>query len=117
MSAIRLDDPEQAVLVHWLLTNFPDWMLRRVENFKLLDDRTVERRTSFDFKLPGAIEGRSTTALTVVPLTTLDKEKLVGFDLRDEEGRSLPVLDTRDNEMVAGAALAALAESVLDAPP
>lgn len=110
-------NPEQAVLVHWLLTHQKDWMVRRVENFQLLDDRTVVRRTSFDFQLPREIEGRPVfPTLRLIPLTTLAKKKLVAFDLRNERGDTLPLLDTRDNAAVAASALNMLAQSVIDRP-
>ena len=114
---LHLSDPRQAVIVHWLLTNPKAWMVRRVEGFRLLDDRTVERRTSLDFQLPASVLGEDLPgALRVLPLATLSKRKLSAFDLRDEDGRTLPVLDTRDNGTVATTALHALAETVLGRP-
>jgi hypothetical protein len=115
---LRVDDPTQAVMVHWLLTNPRRWMLRRVEAFRLIDDRTVERRTSFDFQLPDQVLERDLgSSLRLIPLATFAKRNLTGFDLRDEDDRPLALLGTRDNGTVATAALMALAESVLERRP
>jgi hypothetical protein len=49
-----------------------------------------------------------------VPLSLLRKGILVNFDLRDEAGGSLPLLNTSQNSVVAEAILVALARAVLD---
>lgn len=51
----------------------------------------------------------------VVPIATLTKSVLTGFDLRNEAGEVLPLLTRSENSRIAGAALSELAETYLSA--
>lgn len=91
------------------------WIHRRVESIEVVDDKTLRRRTSIDFSLPTSVNGVEVAVhLPFVPLTLLQKEVLRNFDLRDAEGRAVPVLTTDQNRRYAGAALVATARSVLE---
>ena len=101
-----------------LLRRGNDWVNRRVETIELIDDRSVRLQVSVDFRLPehlpGALElvGERTH---FVPLTYLPRRTdLTYFDVKDEDGRSLPLLNRTDNGMITGAILGLAAERALD---
>lgn len=92
------------------------WVKRRVEQISFIDDQTVRRRVSIDFKLPedyaNAAELRGTH--WYVPFALFRKERpLVGFDLLDEEQRALPLATTRESRSVADWTLGEAAGSIL----
>ena len=78
------------------------WVVRRVENVEFLDDRTVRRRTSVDYASPeGAVKlyrPSDDRFIRIVPLTVLRRKSLVKFDLRDEDGRPMPLLGLRETQ-------------------
>jgi hypothetical protein len=105
-----------APAVFWLLLRPHDWVHRRVESVTFTDVSTVRRRVSVDFTLPHglpAVTKPDGKRIQLVPLTLLAKRRLRRFDLRDEQGRSLPLLTATQNGAVATAMLEALAESIL----
>ena len=87
------------------------WIRRRVEKITFVDARTVRRQVSVDFELPlvPPLDKRMEPPVYLVPLALLHKEPLVGFDLRDEGGSSLPVLTKEENGFVTWSALASIA--------
>jgi hypothetical protein len=87
------DLPAYTVL---LALNPRAWVLRRVETFEFLDFATVRRRMSVYFRfpeLPGLREG----ATVHVPLLVLAKRDLRNFDIRDADGKALPLLTSDEN--------------------
>jgi hypothetical protein len=103
-----------------LLLYSSDWVLRRVESFRFVDEHTVRRQMSIDFCLPrrstsemgmdlAAVDTMLRLGSAAVPITTLRKEKLTDLDLWDEDGRTLPMTTTSENGEVASHALASLA--------
>jgi hypothetical protein len=96
------------------------WIRRRVETVEMLSHEETRRRVSVDFALPE----ETWSALrvedgVVVPISVLTKAPRKKFDLRDESGRSIPVLGREQNGDLAhtaliSAALDALPEDVSD---
>jgi hypothetical protein len=102
-----------------LVRDFPRWVRRRVERITYVADTTVRRQMSVDFVLPRSDESdpsdpmgrvRRDTAI-LVPLWLPLKEPLTHFDVWDESGRSLSVLNTRENGDLATRALKQLVHS------
>lgn len=82
-----------------LISEWSRWLERRVETVRFLDADTVSRNVSVDFISPQVptFLARTNEDVTFVPLGTLLKRELVSFDLRDEEGRPMPLLSGRQN--------------------
>ena len=93
----------------FLISEWPQWLERRVETVRFLDADTVARDVSVDFILPivPTFLTREGKAVTFVPLGTLLKRELVNFSLRDEEGRPMPLISARQNGPLAAATLLA----------
>lgn len=94
------------------------WVNRRVETIELLDVDTVGLRLSVDFRipreLPGDVEFADKQRTFCLPVTILPrKTSLVYFDVRDEEGTSLPLLTRRENAGVTGSILVAAGRRAL----
>jgi hypothetical protein len=86
-----------------LLLNLPGWRHRRVETLTMLSHEQVRRHVSVDFTVP--IELREGLRLSdadefAVPLAFLAKRPLVHFDLRNEEGHSIPLLTAEQNTLI-----------------
>lgn len=100
-----------------LLLNPSQWIYRRVESIEFIDDTWVRRHVSVDFELPPIAVttpyrgGVPTTYLA--PLALLGKQGLRHFDLRDEAGRSMPLLTRDQNVRVAASALVSHAQVYL----
>ncbi|HEX8082942.1 MAG TPA: hypothetical protein VF529_01550 [Solirubrobacteraceae bacterium] len=109
------------VIIQWLLTN-PSWVHRRVETAELTDLGNVRRHVSVDFTVPERVPptGRGVKTagqLPALPLSLLDKRVLRNLDVRDEDGRAVPVLTTEEDVPIAQAALLAHARGVLEGEP
>ncbi|KGM14449.1 hypothetical protein [Cellulomonas bogoriensis] len=109
----------------------PSWIVRRVETVSLRVDGETRRRVSFDLAVPrslavqaseiptggtglqaevsGEVRG-SQGDVAVVPLCFMRKGSLIGLDAVDEAGRSLPVLSSSENAVLAIAAVQHLVE-------
>ena len=79
------------------------WRHRRVETLTMLSHEQVRRHVSVDFTVP--VELREDLRLSdadeyAVPLAFLDKRPLVHFDLRNEEGHSIPLLTAEQNTFI-----------------
>lgn len=75
--------------IHW-----SSWVLRRVEKVKFRDDRSVSRRISIDFLVRGdapVYVASGGQKFWLVPVSVMRRKTLVNYDLRDEEGRSVPM--------------------------
>jgi hypothetical protein len=104
-----------------LLVDPTAWVHRRVETLTFLDGARVRRSTTVDFTFPHfpRLEGDAAGSSEYVPLARLRKEVLRGFDLRGEDGSTLPLLTRAQNAAIAGAhleqqAAIALAEAGYD---
>lgn len=99
--------------IYHFLVQVDRWVHRRVEQVDFLDDRSVRRRVSVDFELPANMPDREIagTPIDLVPLALLRKRPLVGFDLRDESGSTVPLLTREQNAFVAWSLLAAVGEA------
>jgi hypothetical protein len=98
-----------------------EWVDRRVVTVDLLDVETVRIWLSVDFripmKLPGGIRmgGWETYFL---PLTVLPRRSnMAYFDVRAEDGASVPLLTRQENARITGSMLTIAAQGALDAAP
>jgi hypothetical protein len=92
-----------ATVAQTLLARQAAWRHRRVETITVLSHEQVRRAVSVDFTVPA--EYRDELAISaagecVVPLALLARRPLVHFDLRNEEGHSVPLLTARQNAMI-----------------
>jgi hypothetical protein len=95
-----------------------EWVHRRVEQVDLLTTELVRREVSVDFTVPEplrALLALPGTSQAVVPLATVRKVVLRRLDLRDEDGRAVPVLGRAHNALVAREAMAEGARRALRA--
>jgi hypothetical protein len=86
---------EIAAAAEALLRNQAAWRHRRVETLTVLGNEQMRRAVSVDFTVPADQRERlrlSAAGESVVPLALVAKQPLVHFDLRNEEGHSLPLL-------------------------
>jgi hypothetical protein len=99
--------------VYHFMMDVRRWVHRRVEQVEFIDDRSVRRRVSVDFELPENEPSRQInwTPMDLVPLALLRKQPLVGFDLHDEAGLSIPLFTRQQNAFVAWSLLAAVGEA------
>jgi hypothetical protein len=86
-----------------LLQRQAAWRHRRVETITVLNHEQVRRYVSVDFTVPE--EHREGLRLSAgdeyaVPLGLLAKRPLVHFDLRNEEGHSIPLLTAEQNTTI-----------------
>jgi hypothetical protein len=96
------------------------WLHRRRELLELLDDTELHRQVSVDFSLPLTLDGDpwprfaregADAKLLGVPLLLLQKlpADMTNFDLKDESGRSLPLMSREDNALISAATLEEMA--------
>jgi hypothetical protein len=95
-----------------------EWVNRRVETIELLDVDTVRLRLSIDFRipkeLPGSVEFAAGEKTFCLPLTILPrKTNLAYFDVRDEDGASLPLLTRQENAQLTNSILTTAARRAL----
>ncbi|MDP9133324.1 MAG: hypothetical protein M3N56_00670 [Actinomycetota bacterium] len=85
-----------------VLLRHPAWRHRRVETLTVLSHEQVRRHVSVDFTVPHEHheELRLSAEEFVVPLAWLVKRPLVHFDLRNEEGHSIPLLTAEQNAAI-----------------
>jgi hypothetical protein len=100
------------------------WLHRRRESLSILDDTMLHRQVSIDFTLPDDFgerdwpsvgRGHSDDApIFAAPLLLLQKlpADLMNFDLRDESGRSLPLMSREDNAAISAQTLAHMARQL-----
>jgi hypothetical protein len=108
-----------------LLRDPASWVRRRVTTYSYVADLTVRRQMSIDLVLPDGDSSDSADPmweLTVgtmiwVPLWVPKKAPLTHFDVWDESGDRLTVLNTRENSALAANALGILAAVRIDLSP
>ena len=86
-----------------LLRRQAAWRHRRVETLTMLSHEQVRRHVSVDFTVPAELRERlrlSDADEFAVPLAFLAKRPLVHFDLRNEEGHSIPLLTAEQSTMI-----------------
>src|SRR6266536_640448 len=93
-----------------------EWIHRRVESVEFCDDKTVRRSVSVDFTLPDRVpclvlSGNRVAQL--VPLARLRKQALVGFDVFDEDGRSVPLLTAIQTGKIVADGLIHIARQII----
>jgi hypothetical protein len=96
-----------------VLMNSAKWVMRRVERVSFRDDRTVVRRVSMDFAIPGQapryrVPGGGMVCL--LPLTVMRRKTLVNFGLTDANGQALSLVSLRHNQALTEQMILALAE-------
>jgi hypothetical protein len=92
-----------AVAAEALLRHQVAWRHRRVETLTVLSHELVRRHVSVDFTVPADYRDNlriSEAGECVVPLALLVKRPLVHFDLRHEEGHSVPLLTAHQGAMI-----------------
>jgi hypothetical protein len=102
-------------LLHQFL-NIADWVVRRVEGIRFVDDRTVRRRVSVDYTVPEGgvlmrIDGRDAR---ILPLAMLRRSSLIKFDYRTHEGQPAPLLGLRENQALTRSVVQAWAATLLE---
>ena len=111
-----------------LLRDPAKWVHRRVESFELVDTKMVRRQITLDFTLPPNLPTplvRDGEAMVLTPITMMQRHAaaagrgesgIMGFDVSDASGNSLPLLTERDGGLLAAAALFQYARSLLHDP-
>jgi hypothetical protein len=109
---------EIAYAAEVLLRSAGAWRHRRVETITLVTHEAVRRQVSIDFTVPE--EFRESLRLSdggeyAVPLAILAKRPLIHFDLRNEEGHSIPLLTAEQGRMIGRELLYVALDADLDA--
>lgn len=95
------------------------WVERRKESVEVLDDTALRRQISVDFSLRSNTQPLLTSeqgdALFCAPVYVLPKapSNLMSFDLEDENGQALTLINRTDNARISGAALRSMATHIL----
>lgn len=84
-----------------LVSEPQSWINRRVEAVELLSHEETRRRVSIDFTLPSNASELEVSGGIAVPISLLTKEARRNFDMRNEAGRSIPVLGKEENGQLA----------------
>lgn len=92
-----------------------DWVNRRVDSFEFISTRRYRQHTSIDFDWPDPApalpdHGHSAHAL---PLFQVSKTPLMGFDIKDDAGRDVPILTASQTRTLSAVGLLALAGQIL----
>lgn len=99
-------DPESVSAFVTMIEAPYAWVHRRVESIDLLSDRSVRRRVSVDFTPRPRSDGKVPIH---APIVLLKKGLLTRFDLRDEEGKALPLLTREQSGEFAAQHMLAIA--------
>jgi hypothetical protein len=113
--ALESADQETGIALGLLVLDPNLWIHRKVDALMFTGDMELRRQVSVDFQVPSveysvALAGDA----VLVPLAAFKKDLLLGFDLRDETGASMPVLTTAQNVWAAWSILVAMAKAALD---
>lgn len=85
-----------------------EWIHRRVESVTFVDAWSLRRAVSLDVSIPPE-ELTGYEPLEVLPLSLLEKDVLVDFDLMGNSGEALPLLTRTENTHIAWCTLVAAA--------
>jgi hypothetical protein len=98
-----------------LYVSSAQWVHRRVESVRFVDDRSAHRRVSVDFTVPKAptIIRPDGGQYAIVPVTLMRRKTLVNFDLRSDDHRALPLPGLRENQTLTKAVVRAWALEAL----
>lgn len=104
-----------------LLVAPPTWIKRRKETVTILDDTALRRQISVDFALPAGTapvesaengeESLFCAPIFVLPKTPTNK---MAFDLKDEAGRSLALMNRDETRVLSAQILGHMAADALD---
>lgn len=114
---LELTDEDRALgYQSWrLIGDWRVWTKRRVESINYETATSIRRKVSVDLCLKPDVFGEPVVAwgqdgMHYVPVAQLRKQRLVRFDLRDEDDRALPLITKRKNAAIAAAMLSAVSQ-------
>lgn len=120
MSSPLLDDEDRALGYQTLrlVDAWRKWTRRRVESISYETATSIRRRVSVDLRMSQELFGTPVvrwgeTPTHYVPLARLRKRRLIGFDLRDEGTRALPLITKRKNASIAAGMVVAAAQVLI----
>ncbi len=95
------------------------WVNRRVDTIRFVDEHLARHQLSVDIRLPmdvePVLEPLGGQAVSFVPLTVLRRRAdLVRFDLKDEKGHDVPLINRFVSARVSTMALKVAAERILE---
>lgn len=99
-----------------LLLEPQSWATRRVEVISHAASSETRRSISLDFRLPEHLKIVENPGTVLVPLALLRKGPLTHLDVRDDTGRSVPVLDRDGNAVWAERAVVSTLTGDFDLP-
>jgi hypothetical protein len=101
--------------IFWMLSSSPEWVHRRREYVSFHDSATVSRRVRVEFTVPDVTPrlGSAGKLVCPIPLAFLEKREFTNFDVRDEDGRTIPVLTADEATAVGTAALLTAASQAM----
>lgn len=108
---------EVAIQTAQLLSTERLWVRRRVEKFSFVDGDRVRREMSIDFMTPSERPEGCPNSVFFAPIALPRKAVLRDLDVRDEEGRALPMLTRDENAAISSSLLRALAVEVISEQP
>jgi hypothetical protein len=116
----RLSKEERALgYIAWrLIGDWQSWVRRRVESISYETSNSIRRRVSVDLRLVRELFGKPVVTwngnpMHYVPIALVRKQRLLRFDVRDEEDRVLPLITKHRNSAIAAGILTAAAQSVV----
>lgn len=110
---LTVEEQELGYLPLDILYCWEKWVQRRVESVQFIDHLSLRRRVSVDMIVPDRVTRTSPSGEPYywLPLALLRKRRLRNLNLRDAQGRALPVLTSEQNGIVATAVLLASARA------
>lgn len=90
-----LGDERQALNYLYCAIRSQQWMHRRVDTLSLVTASLFAQRTSLDFTIPPGAPRyyhEDIGEFRVLPIFQARKEPLLNFDIKDDEGRDIPIL-------------------------
>lgn len=119
-SSPLLDDEDRALGYQTLrlVDAWRLWTRRRVESISYETATSIRRRISVDLRMSPELFDTPVvwwgeTPTHYVPLARLRKRRLIGFDLRDEGTRALPLITKRKNASIAAGMVVAAAQVLI----
>ena len=115
---LRLHDRLLGFEMLRLVGSWPEWVHRRVETVTWESVSSIRRQISVDLRLRREYFGKpqfrwDDDDVHYVPIAQLEKQRLLGFDLRDEGGTSLPMMTRWKNSLIATGMLSALSQTLI----